>query len=112
MKKQRRYFTKESAHGSSTSYGFCNDTIVLCFNSQKSRQSYIDSQSNLSLEPIKFSEVTKYASNYSLTSNSTSRPNPFRGEFWGIIETDPIDGCIGEVDVCNDDSQYIERLYR
>lgn len=115
----RRFFSAESAHGSATSRGFSNDTIVLAFNSKRARDAYVAASSNLSCEAILFHRVTKMAANYNLTRNTDGRPNTFRGEFWGIESLNyvqdwaGIGGLIGQVSVCFDGHPMIvERLYK
>ena len=84
------FYTAESANGSSTSYGFCNDTIVKVWDSKKSRDAYLDACNDLSVKAINRSQVTRYATNYSTTRNKDIKPKPFSGEYWGI-ETDQYD---------------------
>ena len=45
--------------GSSTSYGFSNDTIVYVFASKADRDRYVRESSNLSVKAIKESRVHK-----------------------------------------------------
>jgi len=104
----KRYFSAESEHGSSSSHGFSNDTIVLCFNSKSARDEYVSKSENLSCCKIAARDVTKEA------TNDNIKPHTFWGEFWGIIEYDKeINGCVGEVAVCNDSYSFgAERLYK
>jgi len=114
----KRFFSAESAHGSSSSYGFSNDTVVYAFGSKKDRDNYVDKSKNISCRKIIFSEVTKMAANVSLTMNNNGgRPKPFSCEYWGIVNCgfeDFPEGCIGRVEVCVCDGDYgfIERLYK
>jgi hypothetical protein len=120
----KRYFSAESAHGSSTSHGFANDTIVLAFDSKSARDRYVAESPNLSCRAIRFDEVTAHAANWSMTNNKRSEPRPFTGEFWGIEKwsTHPrydmryadVDGLIGRVGVCyrDDELHGCDRLYR
>lgn len=97
----KRYFSSESGHGSETSYGFSNDTIVLCFDSKKSRDNYVKNSRNISCKAVKFSSVTKAAANWDMTSNKMIKPSPFTSEYWGIVKLEhSIPGCIGEVAIC------------
>jgi hypothetical protein len=111
----KRFFAKFSAHGSVTSHGFVNDTIVLVFNSKKNRNDFVKNSNNLSCRPIKASEATRFASNYSLTENKHIKPNTFKGEFWGIVnyyyDESFAPGCLGALEVCSDDSNC-ERLLK
>ena len=102
----KRFFSSESQHGSETSHGFSNDTIVRVFNSKKARDKYVHESKNLSCEAIKFADVTRHATNYSMTQDREVKPDPFRGEYWCIIpdyameSSDiSIDGYIGIVEV-------------
>lgn len=111
----KRYFSAESMHGNSTSYGFSNDTIVYVFASKADRDRYVRESSNLSVKAISKQDVTKQATNYSLTFNRDIKPNPFKGEFWGIEEVEENDkGIIGRVTTFNDESVpwFIERLFK
>jgi len=99
----RKYFTRESAHGSATSYGFDNDTIVLVFSSRHARDAYIVSASDLSLRPIPRCDVGREAANWSMSQNRMIRPRPFSGECW-VIEPqsyadDEIQGCLGTIGI-------------
>lgn len=118
----KRYFSSESAHGSSTSHGFCNDTIVYCFNSKIARDTYVNESNNISCKAIPFWKVTREATSYSLTFNRTNAPKPFSGEYWAIVNnttpnvsdySDLPNGCIGTVECCTDhDYGIVERLYK
>ena len=101
---KRYYYTRESAHGSSTSHGFANDTVVGVFDSKKARDEYVKNSKNLSCQAIRRNEATKEANIWSMTQNCYSGPKPFSGEFWAIVE--PYDepwceGHIGTVECCN-----------
>lgn len=111
----KKYFSSESAHGSSTSWGFSNDTIVYVFVSKKDRDNYIKKSTNLSVKAIKKSEVTKQATNFSLTQNKDIKPNPFKGEFWGIAKVEENENkIIGQVEIFDDEHAWnlIQRLYK
>jgi hypothetical protein len=97
----KRYYTKHSAHGSSTSYGFANDTIVSVWDSKESMQNFLDSCENLSAKRIKRSEVTKYASTWSSYENKILKPNTFKGECWVINNSyeDLSAGLLGQIDI-------------
>ena len=110
------FYTAESTNGSSTSYGFCNDTIVKVWDSRKSRDKYLDTCNDLSVKAINRSQVTRYATNYSTTRNEDIKPNPFKGEYWGI-ETDHYDcdsypeGYVGYITI-GSDAYPCERFYK
>ena len=110
------FYTAESANGSSTSYGFCNDTIVKVWDSKKSRDKYLDTCNDLSVKAINRSQVTRYATNYSTTRNEDRKPNPFRGEYWGI-EIDQndsdsyLEGYVGYISI-GSDAYPCERFYK
>ena len=112
----KRYFSSESAHGSSSSHGFANDTVVMAFNSKKARDEYVENSRNLSCTSIPFARATKEATNYNLTQNRTNAPRPFSCEFWGIVNSGCVKlpaGCIGTVECCaDDDYDLVERLYK
>ena len=102
----KRYYTAESEHGSDTSMGFANDTIVKCFDSKASRDAYHEASSNISVIKIKASEATSHAANMSLSGNGDGKPRPFGEEFWGIVNYGPDfygeespDGFIGTLEV-------------
>lgn len=115
-KMNKRYFTAESGHGSSSSRGFCNDTVVYCFTSKQARDEYVANNKNISCKSIPASQATKQATNMSLTCNRTNAPRPFSGEFWTIRNNEftglPV-GCIGTVECCTD-GEYgiVERFYK
>ena len=99
----KHYYTKESQHGNSSSYGFSNDTIVSVFNSKQSRDNYVSESGNLSCEAIKRSEVTGYARNWDLTNNFYVEPQKFTDQHW-VIDTynsDDSIGKIGEIAISN-----------
>ena len=109
IKRTRKYFSAESMCGSSTSHGFSNDTIVYVFASKSDRDRYVRESSNLSVKAINKSDVTRHA------TNGDYKPNPFKGEFWGIEEVEENDkGIIGRVTIFNDESVpwFIERLFK
>ena len=111
----KRYFSAESAHGSSISWGFSNDTIVYVFASKVDRDRYVRESSNISVKAISKQDVTRQATNFCLTTNRDNKPNPFKGEFWGIEEVEENDkGIIGRVTTFNDESEpwFIERLFK
>jgi len=118
--RQKRYFSSESVHGSSTSFGFANDTIVLVFSTREARDRYVEQSSNLSCKAIRASEATKEAANPGWVSNDDGRPRAFTTECWIIRE--PFDpervpaGCIGSLEIGTTwDVGYgsdLERFYR
>ena len=112
----KHYYSAESAHGSESSHGFINDTIVFAFNSRQARDNYVAKSRNISCQAILAREATKYATNFNLSSNRTNAPRPFSGEFWAIID-DPyysaeIPGLLGYVEVACSDEPIIERLHK
>jgi len=100
----RRYFSAESTHGSESSMGFGNDTVVYVFSSKLARDNYVRDSRNISCRAIKRYQVTNEAANYSLTRNTYNRPRPFSTEFWGITNWRSRDweigGLVGAVEVC------------
>jgi hypothetical protein len=114
MSQNKKFYSAESVHGSSSSFGFANDIIVYVWDSKKNRDEYISNTSNISATAIKRCDVTKEANNWSLTQNCGSAPRPFSGEFWGIVKTD-LDkpGIIGEIECCSefDNFRLIDRFY-
>ena len=103
----KKYYSAESAHGSSTSLGFSNDTIVKVFSSKSARDAYHSASSNISVVKIKASEATRHATNESFTGTGNGKPRPFTEEFWGIINYGPEvygpespEGFIGTLEVC------------
>ena len=115
----KRYFSSESAHGSESSHGFSNDTIVYAFDSKAARDTYVEESRNISCKAIRFRDVTTHATNMNLSLNSHNTPRPFHNEFWGIVDAslirpdDPPAGLIGQVECCDDYSPgVIDRLYK
>ena len=97
-----KYYSKESAHGTSSSFGFDNDTVVKVFDSKTARDEYVDNSRNLSCDAIKRNEVTYYAANYCMIQDKTVRPQPFTNEYWAIVaceENDETPGLIGTVEI-------------
>jgi hypothetical protein len=118
--KQKYFYSSESALGSSSSMGFRNDTIVRVWETKQARDEYIKSTPNISAKAILRSEVTTQATNYCLTQNKHSKPNPLKGEFWGICKDDyscfvdyGYSGYIGTVEYGTEDSHLdlIRRFY-
>ena len=102
--RQKRYFSSESAHGSETSHGFANDTIVLVFDCKQARDKYVEQSSNLSCQAIRASEATSEAANESLSGHyDDGRPRPHKSECWVIRELDDPDqapvSCIGVLEI-------------
>ena len=116
----KRFFSSESAHGSESSHGFANDTIVLVFDSKQARDKYVERSRNLSCKAIRASEATSEAANQSLTSNDDGRPRPFSSECWIIRVLDHPDwtdwGCIGVLEIGSTMEvgygSNLERFYR
>ena len=114
----KRYFSRESSHGSSSSFGFANDTIVLVFSTREARDRYVERSRNLSCRAIRASEATKEAANQ--RGYDDGHPAPFSNECWIIRE--PFDpervpaGCIGSLEIGTTwDVGYgsdLERFYR
>ena len=113
---KKHYYAAENVLASSSSFGFANSWRVLVFESKTARANFIDNSRALGTKAIKKNEVTKYATNYSLTLNRDIKPKPFTREFWGIVDMmfhqDKPSGCVGTVEVCDeDDYRYAERIY-
>jgi len=112
----KRYYAKYSAHGSASSYGFSNDTVVLCFDNQADRDTFVAESDNLSCEAIKAKDATKYATNWIMQENRDRKPQPFSEEYWGIVpEFCPeheTPGLLGEVDIVTDDNWRIDQPMR
>lgn len=97
---------------------FANTWEVLVFDSKKSRDEYVNKWDGhygynvWDVRAIKKSEVTQYASNYSMTRNEYNTPKPFSGQFWGISDWDEdmSIGLLGHVEVC-DPHDKAERLF-
>jgi len=106
------YYSAESRHGSETSHGFANDTVVRVFLHNKNRDRYVRESRNLSCKPITRREVTNQATNESLTQGRHIKPRPFTGEYWGIVQ-DPQGIAYGVIEVCTPwDPWESERLYK
>ena len=90
----RRYYTAESSHGSDSSHGFRNDTIVMVWASRHARDNYLLTTDNISATPINRSQATTHATNWSMTANCDNKPRPFSGECW-YIDDDCADSDIG-----------------
>ena len=112
--RQKRYFSSESAHGSSTSFGFANDTIVLVFSTRKARDRYVERSRNLSCKAIRASEATSEAANQSMTDNDDGRPRAFTIECWVITDWHGSypEGCIGHLDIGSTWDDSATRFYR
>jgi len=115
----KRYFSRESAHGSETSHGFANDTIVLAFFSRQARDKYVERSRNLSCRAIPARRATSEAANVSLPGNHNGKPRAFTIECWVIRELyDPerVPGCIGSLEIGTTwdvgHGSDIERFYR
>jgi len=118
---KKLFYSAESAHGSESSHGFANDTIVYAWDSKKSRDNYITHCRNISAQAVKRVDVTKHATNWSMTNNCEIKPRPFYPEFWGIVSLDDEYKCqgtikhcglVGEIRIC-DECTYnlIRRFY-
>lgn len=108
-----RYFSAESQNGSSSSYGFANDTKVLAFSSRAFRDKYVDESTNLSCKAILASDATSRATNVCLTNNRYSGPKRFSGEYWGIYSWGDLPaGCIGTLTVCGSGCPDGDRFYK
>ena len=117
------YYSAESEHGSDTSMGFCNDTIVKAFSSKTARDNYVANSSNISVAAIQRHEATAHAANQSMTTNSDGKPVPFSTQYWAIVymsqymdpTVDP-EGFIGTLDVVGEnrtpESFVVDRFYK
>jgi len=103
MENKRRYFySSESKHGSSSSYGFENDTVVLVWNSKAHRDRYVAESDNISVKPIKRTSVTSEATNWSVSDNCNIAPKKFSDQYWGITDSFSYEenGLVGVIAVC------------
>lgn len=110
----KKYYSAESAHGSDTSWGFSNDTIVKVFSSRSARDEYVRNSRNITCKAIPARMATREATNFSLSGNHTNAPRPFHSEFWAIIppyEGADTPGLLGHLDVANSDDYIVERLF-
>jgi hypothetical protein len=114
--RQKRYFSSESAHGSESSHGFANDTVVLAFDSKQARDKYVERSRNISCRAIKASQATREAANVSLTSDHDGRPRPHKYECWIIRELDNSEkvpaACIGVLEIGSTWDDSATRFYR
>ena len=113
----KRFFSSESAHGSESSHGFANDTIVLVFDCKQARDKYVQQSRNLSCQAIRASEATSEAANESLSGNyHDGRPRPHKSECWIIRELDDPDqapvSCIGSLEIGSTWDDSATRFHR
>lgn len=110
--KEKRYFAKANSYATNVNAGFANTWDVLVFTTKKERDSFIENDSRIGTSAISKKEVTKWASNYSLTQNKHNAPRPFSGEYWGInvFYSDEEKGIVGKIEVCSPYDTH-ERLY-
>jgi len=112
----KRYFSSESAHGSESSHGFANDTVVLVFDSKHMRNWYVSMSRNLSCKAIRASEATSEAANRSLTSDHDGRPRPHKYECWIVRKLDVFEkvpaACIGVLEIGSTWDDSATRFYR
>lgn len=108
----KRFYSAESYHGSESSHGFSNDTIVYVWGSKKARDAYVENSRNLSCQAIERKNVTNWATNYSMDQNKDIKPQPFSGKYWAILPSSAsYDGLIGEIGIANCHDRY-ERFYK
>jgi hypothetical protein len=109
-----KFYTTESAHGTESSFGFCNDHIVKVWASPADRDDYVDKTKsvNISVKPILKRECTRYATN-------NRKPNTFVGEYWGVSDAsytgdNNVKGYIGNVEIFNSgcDHNLLYRFYK
>ena len=81
------FYSSESARGTSSSFGFCDDTIVRVFDSKESRDAFVTDTPNISARKIRRNQVTVMATNETTIGNSNA-PAPFTGDYWGIYKND------------------------
>ncbi len=107
-----KFYSAHSAHGSLSSHGFSNDTVVLIWSTKKDRDDFLQNCNNLSAQKINRNEATKYATNFNMSRNEYSSPVPFSGEYWGIDDCNPQDiiGLVGQL-VCCDALSNCDRFY-
>ncbi len=116
----KKYYASESAHGTASSYGFCNDTEVTVWDSKKNRDNYVAESSNISCKAIKRTDVTREATNENLAGGGNNAPVPFDNlpRRWCIIldlwdRHQDQEGFIGVIDVCeSDETDVIETFYK
>ena len=110
----KKFYSIESAHGSESSRGFANDTIVKVFDSKSARDDYVQKSRNISCGAISAKNATREATNWNLTQNRTNAPRPFSGEFWAIIPPyydEDTRGLIGYVSPASPYDLIISRFY-
>lgn len=111
-------------YAAENSRGFANTWTVLVFDSKTARDTYVEardgydyhSQRTIDCRAIKKSQVTQFATNYSLSQNREVKPRPFRGECWMVGDWDEmaqaeIPGYIGAVFVGVDGCDRGIRLF-
>jgi hypothetical protein len=103
-----KYYAATNVYASDVSVGGGNTWEVHVFDSRKSRDAFVESRTDLATRAIKKSEVTQYAANWDMHRNKPRRPEPFTGEYWGIVdeylEGGPDGrpaGHLGYVDICH-----------
>ena len=106
----RKFYSRESVHGSSTSHGFNNDILVKVFANKHDRDYYVSNSNNISCYAITRNDVTKEAANLSLTDNRIIKPNVFQGEYWAVLPIDKnehnIIGIIGIADIYRQEERF------
>ena len=122
--KPKRFFSSESAHGSESSHGFANDTIVLVFSTREARDCYVLGRSigtsrqgrNLSCQAIRASEATRAAAKIGVPGlREPVRQLPYSNECWIIRELDDpesVPGCIGALEIGSTWDDSVTRFYR
>lgn len=112
------YYAATNSYADDFSVGFSNTWNVMAFDSKAARDAFVASRTDAATRAIPKREVTKYASNWNNLKNEYNRPKPFSCEYWGIVddllEYSPHgapDGYLGTVEVCDDYSPCVRRVY-
>lgn len=109
--RNRRYF---AAHNP---IDFANTWSVYAFNSKEARDKFLEESEGYDEKAfsITLKEVTKYATNYCLSSNKEIKPTPFSSECWMIgpaYGVDPAtEGLLGQVQVMDANHHDYDRLF-
>ena len=116
----KRFFSSESAHGSESSHGFANETIVLVFDCKQARDKYVVRSRNLSCKAIRAKQATSEAAKIGVPGlREPVRQLPYSQECWVIMELDDpesVPGCIGSLEIGSTMEvgygSNLERFYR
>jgi hypothetical protein len=115
------YYAAVNIYATENSIGFANTWEVLAFINRRTRDAFVSGRTDLATRAIRKNEITKYSRTWNTQSNDYTRPKPFSGQYWGIVDDHPEwsatgrpNGYIGQVEVVdpNGYSQVVARLYR